>query len=184
MDSVLLGRSIDMPLDERGEGQARVVATRLLAIPDLVIESSPRRRARHTAGIIAAQRDTTVRVVPQMDAVDFGNWSGQSFQALAADPQWQRWNRYRAVARTPAGDSIRDVQARALAHFRKLEHTFDQQTIAIVTHAEVIRSVVLLALQAPISDYVRFEIGAASMTRLTIAGTQLRLESINERAAA
>jgi broad specificity phosphatase PhoE len=184
MDTVLLGRSIDRPLDERGEGQARVVAKRLLAFPDLVVESSPRRRARHTAGIIAAQRDTTVRVVPQMDEVDFGTWSGQSFAALAADPQWQRWNKYRAVARTPAGDSIRDVQARALAHFRKLEHIFDRQTIAIVTHAEVIRSVVLLALQAPICDYARFEIGAASLTRLTVAGMQLRLESINEQAAA
>src|SRR4029453_426569 len=121
-DSVLLGRSIDMPLDERGEGQARVVAKRLLAIPDLVIESSPRRRARHTAGIIASQRDTTVRVVPQMDEVDFGTCSGQSFEALAPAPQWQRWNKSRAVARTPAGESIRDVQARALAHFRKLEN--------------------------------------------------------------
>jgi len=52
MGSVLLGRSVDLPLDERGEGQARVVAKRLLAFPDLVVESSPRRRARHTAGII------------------------------------------------------------------------------------------------------------------------------------
>jgi len=177
MGSVLLGRSIDWPLDERGEGQARVVAKRLLAFPDLVVESSPRRRARHTAGIIASQRDTVVRIVPQMDEVDFGSWSGQSFEALAGDPQWQRWNKYRGVSRTPAGDSIRDVQARALAHFRKVEHAFGNKTIAIVTHAEVIRSIVLLALQAPIDDYHRFEIGPASLTKLTVEGTQLRLDA-------
>ena len=70
-----------------------------------------------------------------------------------ADPQWRRWNQYRAFTRTPAGDSIREVQERVLAHFRKLEQTFDAETIAIVTHAEVIRSVVLLALQAPIDEY-------------------------------
>jgi len=177
MGSVLLGRSVDLPLDERGEGQARVVAKRLLAFPDLVVESSPRRRARHTAGIIAAQSDTVVRIAPQMDEVDFGSWSGQSFEALASDPLWQRWNKYRGVARTPAGDSIRDVQARALAHFRKLEHTVGDKTIAIVTHAEVIRAVVLLALQAPIDDYHRFEIGPASLTRLTVEDTQLTLEA-------
>ena len=96
MNSVLLGRSVDGPLDERGEGQARFVAKRLLNFPQLIVESSPRRRARHTAGIIASARDTTVRIVPQMDDVDFGRWSGQTFEALLADPQWRRWNKYRA----------------------------------------------------------------------------------------
>jgi broad specificity phosphatase PhoE len=182
MGRVLLGRSVDCPLDERGEGQARVVAQRLRTFPDLVVESSPRRRARHTAGIIAAQSDTVVRIVPQMDEVDFGSWSGQSFEVLACDPQWQRWNKYRAVSRTPAGDCIRDVQARALAHFRKLDQTCGDRTIAIVTHAEVIRSVVLLALQVPIDEYHRFEIGPASVTRLTFEDSQLRLDGGDLRA--
>jgi broad specificity phosphatase PhoE len=183
MNSVLLGRSVDVPLAERGEGQARFVAQRLLKFPQLIVESSPRRRARHTAGIIASARDTTVRIVPQMDDVDYGRWSGQTFEALLADPQWRRWNKYRRVSRTPAGDSIRDVQERVLAHFRKLEQAFDGETVVIVTHEEVIRSVVLLALQVPIDDYSRFAIGPASLTRLTVEGSQLRLDSVNERIA-
>lgn len=184
MDAVLLGRTIDRPLDERGEGQARIVAKRLRSIADLIVEASPRRRARHTAGIIAALRDTVVRIVPQMDEIDYGSWSGRTFEALAADPHWRRWNKYRAVSRTPAGESIRDVQERALAHFRKLEQTVEGETVAIVTHAEVIRSVVLLALQVPIDDYCRYEIAPASLTRLTVEGGQLRLDSVNEQAAA
>jgi probable phosphoglycerate mutase len=184
MNSVLLGRNVDRALDERGEGQARQVARRLLAVPELVVESSPRRRARHTAGIIASAHDSTVRIVPQMDDLDFGSWSGQTYEALMADPQWRRWNKYRGVSRTPAGESVRDVQERALAHFRKLQQTFDAETVAIVTHAEVIRSVVLLALAAPIDDYSRFQFDPASMTRLTIDGAQLRVESVNEQAAA
>jgi broad specificity phosphatase PhoE len=184
MNRVLLGRGVDGPLDERGEGQARFVAKRLLTLPQLIVESSPRRRTRHTAGIIAAAWDTTVRIVPQMDEIDFGSWSGQTFEALSADPQWRRWNKYRGVSRTPAGDSIRDVQERVLAHFRKLEQVVEEETIVIVTHAEVIRSAVLLALQAPIDDYHRIEIGPASLTRLTVEGSQLRLDSVNERIAA
>jgi broad specificity phosphatase PhoE len=184
LEDVLLGRSIDPPLDERGEGQARIIATRLLAYRDLVIETSPRRRARHTAGIIASARDSAVRLAPQMDEIDFGSWAGQSFAALGADPSWRRWNKYRTVSRTPAGESIRDVQERALAHFRRLEQMFDQRSIAIVTHAEVIRSVVLLAAQGPLEDYGHFEIAPASLTRLTVQGSQLRLDSVNERAAA
>jgi broad specificity phosphatase PhoE len=184
MNSILLGRSVDPPLDEQGEGQARVLAASLLAIPRLIVESSPRRRARHTAGIIAAMRDTVVRIAPQMDEVDFGAWSGRSFADLAGDPQWRRWNKYRAVSRTPAGESIRDVQERAFAHLRKLAQTAHGETALIVTHAEVIRSIVLLAQQAPIEDYTRVEILPASLTRLTIEGEQLRLDAVNERVAA
>ena len=73
------------------------------------------------------------------------------------------------------------MQTRVLAHFRKLEQMFDEQTIAIVTHAEVIRSVVLLSLQAPIDEYHRYEIEPASLTRLSVEGAQLRLDSVNER---
>jgi probable phosphoglycerate mutase len=184
MDDVLLGRSVDGPLNERGESQARFIAARFMQVDDLVVESSPRRRARHTAGIIAARRDTIVRIVPQMDEIDFGSWSGQSFAALAADPQWCRWNKYRAVTRTPAGDSIRDAQERALAHFRRLAQLFDHETVAIVTHASVIRSVVLLAMQAPIEEYGNLEVSPASLTRLSLHDAQLRLESLNESGAA
>ncbi len=184
MDKVLLGRLIDGPLDLRGEGQARALARRLLAFPELAIHSSPRRRARHTAGIIAAQRERTVTVAPLMDEVDFGNWSGRTFVELAEDQQWRRWNQYRAVTRTPAGDCIRDVQERAITYFRKLQQTEHARTVAIVTHAEVIRSVVLLAMQAPAEDYCRVEISPASLTVLSVHGAQLRLDRLNERAAA
>lgn len=184
METVLLGRTVDEPLDLRGEGQARALAKRLLSFPDLAVESSPRRRARHTAGIIAAMRETVVRIVPQMDELDFGGWSGRSFAALATDPHWIRWNTYRAVTRTPAGDSIRDAQERAMSHFRKLQQTAGDSTVAIVTHAEVIRAVVQLALQSPIEDYRRIDISPASLTKLSIEGTQLRLDRLNERSAA
>jgi hypothetical protein len=43
---------------------------------------------------------------------------------------------------------------------------------------------VLLALRAPIDGYARFAIGPASLTRLTITEADLRLESVNEPAAA
>jgi probable phosphoglycerate mutase len=116
-----------------------------------------------------------------MDEDECASRSGRTIEELATDPQWRRWNRYRAVSRTPAGDSIRDVQTRVLAHFRKLEQMFDEQTIAIVTHAEVIRSAVLLSLQAPIDEYHRYEIEPASLTRLSVEGARLRLDSVNER---
>lgn len=184
MDDVLLGRTVDRPLDERGEGQARALGRRLEAHWPFTLESSPRRRARHTAGIIATARDLPVRIVPQLDEVDFGSWSGQPFASLAGDPQWRRWNRYRSVSRTPAGDSIREVQVRALKHFEALQARGAEGTVVIVTHAEVIRAVVLLALGASIDEYTGVEIGPASMTVIRVHGTELRLDRLNQQVAA
>ena len=184
MDDVLLGRSVDKPLDERGESQARALARRLQSFWPFTLESSPRRRARHTAGIIAAPRDLPVHIVPQMDEIDFGSWSGRTFAALAMDPQWLRWNRYRAVSRTPAGDSIRAVQERALKHFHELETRCRDDTVVIVTHAEVIRSLVLLALDVSIDEFTQVEISPASITALSVHHSELRLDSINEQVAA
>jgi broad specificity phosphatase PhoE len=187
MDEVLLGRSIDKPLDLRGEGQARALGRRLRALlPQFTLECSPRRRARHTAGIIAAPMDLPVRIVPEMDEIDFGCWSGRSFAELAADTQWQCWNRHRALSRTPAGDSIRDVQERGLMHLQRLESRRGAcvGTVVIVTHAEVIRSLVLLALGAPIDDYYHIEISPASMTALSMHGSRLQLDRVNEQVAA
>jgi broad specificity phosphatase PhoE len=184
MDDVLLGRTVDPPLDQRGEGQAGGLARRLQALPKFMLESSPRRRARHTAGIIAAPRDLPVWIVPQMDEVDFGCWSGRSFAALSADTHWRRWNRYRGVSLTPAGDSIRDVQERAQAHFHHLETHYNEECVVIVTHAEVIRSLVLLATGAPADDYMNIEIAPASMTMLSVRGDTLQLAKVNEQVAA
>jgi broad specificity phosphatase PhoE len=184
MDDVLLGRRVDPPLDWRGEGQARGVATRLLSFRELSIESSPRRRARHTAGIIAAPRDLPVRVVPELDEIDFGCWSGRSFATLANDRLWRRWNQYRGATFTPGGDSMRAVQERVMGHLLKLEQRSAMGTVVMVTHAEVIRCMALLAMQAPFEDYVRLEIRPASLTTLRMQGSQLQLDALNERAAA
>jgi broad specificity phosphatase PhoE len=184
MDEVLLGRTVDVALDQRGEAQARGLARRLQALPKFTLESSPRRRARHTAGIIAAPRDLPIRIVPQLDEIDFGCWSGRTFTALNADPHWRRWNLHRAVSLTPSGDSIRDVQQRAVAHLQYLEAHCKDPAVVMVTHAEVIRSLVLLATGAPIDDYSGVEIAPASITMLNVRGATLQLASVNEQVAA
>jgi broad specificity phosphatase PhoE len=56
--------------------------------------------------------------------------------------------------------------------------------VVIVTHAEVIRSLVLLASGAPIDDYQHIEIAPASMTMLSMRADALQLASVNEQVAA
>ena len=103
-------------------------------------------------------------IAPELDEIDFGRWSGQPFSLLASDPSWQQWNERHDGSCTPAGDSIEQVQSRIVGHLLGLERVFPGRTIALVTHAEVIRSAFLWILGLPPCAYRRFEIGPCSVS--------------------
>lgn len=181
MDDVLFGRVVDAPLDDHGERQAAVVAARLAGESSLLIEASPRRRTQQTARAIADSARATLLTAPDLDEIDFGRWSGQRFSTLADDPKWRDWNEKRDDACTPAGDSITRVQARVARHLHRLQAAYPSRTIALVTHAEVIRSTLLWILDMPASSYDRFEISPSSISTLLWRDGSFTVHSVNER---
>jgi probable phosphoglycerate mutase len=183
-ESVLLGRAIDASLDERGERQARSLVERLRKEDPALIETSPRRRARQTAAPSAAALCCEMRMTPDLDELDFGAWSGRSFSDLESDREWRQWNEHRADARTPAGQDIASVQARLASHLRDLADAFAGSTLVLVTHGEVIRSIVLHFRGAPPDDYRHVEISPASLTTLSATSAGMRIDSVNEQVAA
>jgi broad specificity phosphatase PhoE len=182
MDEMLLGRTVDSPLDAQGMQQAAAMARALGAHRQLLIVASPRRRAQQTAAAIAAVADAEMVTSHEIDEVDFGEWSGRTFVQLADDPQWRRWNEQRSLARTPAGESIADIQMRVLRQLRELQDEYPGRFIAIVTHAEVIRAVVLHWLEASVDGYYRLVISPASWTRVSIGDWGVRIDGINQQA--
>jgi broad specificity phosphatase PhoE len=182
MDDVLFGRIVDAPLDAHGERQASVVAARLAREAGLLIQASPRRRTQQTARAIAACAHAELLTAPDLDEIDFGRWSGQRFATLATDPRWRDWNERRDRACTPAGDSIAHVQSRVARHLHRLQAAFPSRTIALVTHAEVIRATLLWILDMPASAYGRLEISPSSISTLLWRDGGFTVHSVNERA--
>lgn len=180
IDDTLLGRTLDAPLDGRGLRQACALAERLREESPLRVESSPRRRTLQTARAIAAGARCDVEVEPALDELDFGDWSGRTFEQLERESGWRQWNRDRDSARTPAGIDIHAVQRGIALHFAALAAAFAGATLVLVTHAEIIRSAVLHCLRVPASDYARFAIDPASITRFTSGADGLRVETVNE----
>lgn len=168
MDSVLFGRTVDAPLDAHGVRQARQLAARLrwLSPDSTLIEASPRLRTRQTAAAIAGQLARPVCIRQELDEIDFGRWAGQSFSELARDPDWQRWNEHRGVHGTPSGDSIAAVQSRVLRHLEDLCVSFTGGTIVLVTHAEIVRTLLLHFLGIPVGDFQRIRVEPASLSFL------------------
>jgi broad specificity phosphatase PhoE len=183
-DSVLLGRAVDAPLDERGRRQAAKLASWFDERMNLAVEASPRRRTQETAAAIADQVGASVSVAPALDEVDFGRWAGASFAELAHDGQWRAWNERRGIARTPAGDSMGAVQKRVLEYLHVLRERQPARTLVLVTHAEVIRAVLMHCLSAPLDEYWRHDIAPASCTTLSVRGAAFCVERVNAPAPA
>jgi broad specificity phosphatase PhoE len=187
-DSVLLGRSIDAPLDARGAQQATALARRLLGESPALIEASPRLRTQQTALAIAEATGCDVQTSPELDEVDFGCWGGRAFDELQRDPAWRDWNERRSAARTPGGDDIAAIQRRVTTHLHRLARAFPRATVVLVSHAEPIRAALLQYLQWSLDDWGRLTIAPASVTTVWIdpaaAGTPVRVGPIGEIAHA
>ena len=100
-------------LGDDGLAEAQAVASRLAPEPLAAVYTSPMERCRQTAEAVAAPH----ALAPQLDhaftEVDFGDWTGLSFEQLQADPRWEPWNSRRSLNRPPDGESLGEAQMRA-----------------------------------------------------------------------
>lgn len=180
IDEVLFGRALDVPLDAGGRRQAQAVAGRLRDEAPLRVESSPRRRATETAWAVATAAGCGVRITAALDELDFGTWAGKTFAELERDRAWRRWNRDRDHACTPSGTHIRDLQEDLGRYFASLAEGCPGATLVLVTHAEIIRSIVLQCSGAPASGYRDVPVDPASVTRISLDERGMHLHALNE----
>jgi len=173
---VLSGRS-GILLNERGREQARRAGARLAACGVDAVWSSPRPRAIETAGIVARTIGCAIEIVDGLDEIDFGCWTGRAFADLDSNPAWQRWNAARGVAATPAGETIAQVAARAVA---RLETIGAARRIACVSHCDVIRAIVAHVIGLDGDRLLSFDCDPGSVTRLQLWRGGGRLLSLNE----
>lgn len=156
---------------------------RLLASEGLSeVQTSPRTRTLATAEAIADAAGAPLAVIPALDEVDFGAWTGRNFASLEGDPDWDHWNRCRGSARAPGGESMAEAAARLEDHLRHLARTRRGERLALVTHCDMIRALVLRIEGRSLDDILSFEVAPASVTRLEAGPWGARILGVNETA--
>lgn len=183
MVDTLVGRALDVGLTAAGRAQLPAFAERLRPSCLAAIYCSPRRRTRETAQAIATGSGVPLVIEPAIDEVDFGTWSGSTFAHLRSDPAWHRWNGVRDVAHAPNGESMPAVQARAVQALERLAVDHPEQDVAIVTHGEIVRSLLLHYLGLPLQAYTRIEVSPASRSLVEYAQWGAKVITMNEHAA-
>ncbi|HEX8379753.1 MAG TPA: histidine phosphatase family protein, partial [Allosphingosinicella sp.] len=133
---ILSGRRRDVALSAEGLEQAEIVADLLAVEPVAAVYSSPRERAYYTARQIAEAHELKVQISDPLDEVDFGLWTGRSFDDLEGDPDWSEWNESRGTARPPGGESMSEAVARATAALQAIAGDHPGACVACVSHCD------------------------------------------------
>jgi broad specificity phosphatase PhoE len=177
----LSGRRRDVALSAEGLEQAEIVADLLAVEPLTAVYSSPRERAFYTARSIAEAHELKVGIVDALDEIDFGEWTGIPFNDLEGDPDWNDWNEARATARPPGGESMAEAVARTAAALEAIAADHKGESVACITHCDIIRGAVAHYLGLPLGHMLRFDIDPASVTRLALGSWGARIMTLNER---
>lgn len=175
----LSGRMPGVGLSHVGAHQAERLGERLCHCRPAALCSGPTERARATAEVLAARLGVVPRAMHAFDEIDFGDWQGMRFEALQADPRWQRFNQWRTGTRPPRGELAGETLARFLSGLLRLRSEFAGSTVAIVSHGDPIRYALTALLGLPLSAFLRLRIDPASVSAVRWDGEQSHLLCLN-----
>jgi probable phosphoglycerate mutase len=173
------GRTPGIRLNEQGKVEVEQLVGRFEGLKFDAIYSSPLERALETAEPIAREMKLEVRKSEALNEIDFGEWSGKTFEQLHSDERWRHFNNRRSTASVPGGESFLEVQSRVVKEIERLSHVGG--CVAIVSHADVIKALVGYFAATPIDLIGRIEISPCSVSVVRIDEESVRLLTINNR---
>ncbi|MEU6346135.1 bifunctional RNase H/acid phosphatase [Streptomyces sp. NPDC046977] len=156
----------DPELSEKGLWQARRAAD-LLAERGSVqaVVSSPLKRTRQTAEIVAQRLGLDVRIEEGVRETDFGAWEGLTFGEVKErfPEELTAWLASPKVA-PPGGESFAATARRVALARDKMIARYAGRTVLVVTHVTPVKTLLRLALGAPPESLFRMELSAAAFS--------------------
>ncbi len=168
-----------VPLNARGESQAARLGEFLRGRPLQGIYTSPVIRARRTADILASTLGVEVREEPGLCEIGCGDWEGRYWSELAEDLVRHDFYLKPHEARPPGGETLKEVQARAVEVVDRLCAGVPGCRLLLVSHADVLRAILAHYLNLDLQMVRRIRIDHASLTALELSGDGADLLYLN-----
>jgi broad specificity phosphatase PhoE len=168
-------------LSERGRAEAEGAAQRLAGLEIASIYASPLERTRETAEIVGQHLSLPVNILGDLAELDFGEWTGKTFDEVRKDPRWPAWASHRSLSCIPGGETMREVQRRVVEAIMEMREQHPSEAVVVVSHGDVIRAALVFALGMPLDFYGRIEVATASLSTVRIDANGIRVIAINLR---
>ena len=186
---VLSGRRPNVHLSKEGIEQARDLARRLGDFVPHQIRISPMERCLETISpwISTSKRSKTNRVQPIIDhgltEVDYGDWSGKKLSVLSNNKLWSVVQNTPSQMYFPKGEGILEMQSRALQSIHSSIDRKAKTPLVIVSHGDVIKSIVADCLGMHIDEFQRIIIDPASVSIIDFSQAKPRVLLLNDNRA-
>ena len=186
MAGVLSGRRPNVHLSKDGIEQAKDLARRLGDIKPHEIRISPMERCLETISPWLDKSNGSKVNVPKpiidhgLTEVDYGDWSGKKLSVLSRNKLWSVVQNTPSQMYFPKGEGILEMQTRAL---QSIHNSIDRKAkapIVIVSHGDVIKSIVAACLGMHIDEFQRIIIDPASISIIDFSLAKPRVLLLND----
>lgn len=142
----------DVQLTEEGRQQAQKLAANFPVDEIDAIYASDLNRAMVTAEAIGQRFSLAVQPEAAFRELSFGDWEGLTYQQIVEN--WEdamaNFLQHPDIMEIPGGESFPEVQQRATTRLNELIKKHDGQTIVVVAHGAVLRTMLTAALHMPL----------------------------------
>ena len=171
-------------LSEDGIAQAEQAALHIAAWraqwPAIAaLYSSPLRRTRETAGLLAKYLDREVVEVPELADCDAGDWAGQELKHLAKRPEWATVVHHPSDFCFPGGEALAGMASRVVGAAKRLAGAHPGATVVAVSHADPIKAVLADALGMHLDMFQRVLVSPASVSVISYSASGAQVLEAN-----
>ena len=176
----LTGWTPGVHLNARGREEAERLVGRLDGVRIDAIVSSPLERCRETAAPLAKARRLAVRIRRAWIETGYGDWTGRSISQLRRTRLWRTVMNAPSNGRFPGGESLLEVQARAVEAALDAAREHPRGTVAVVSHADVIRLLLAHVAGAHPDHLHRWNVDTGSISAVSLSDGVPRLLAVND----
>ena len=169
-------------LNDHGRKQAEAVGKRLAdkQVKIDALYSSPLERTMETAELIAKHINLPIQACKGIGEVEYGDWTGKEIKELAKKPEWQVVQFYPSNTVFPKGESLYHMQSRAVQQINTLVAQHAEQTILLVSHADLIKSVLAHYLGIHLDLFQRIVVSPASISTIVFTPLRPMIQNVND----
>ena len=167
-------------LNELGRTEAGRLVDRLDGVRVEAIYSSPLERCRETAAPLAKDRRLSVHIRRRLIETGYGEWTGRSIAQVRKTKLWRTVERVPSAMRFPGGESLLEVQARAVDEVNRIAQEHRKGIVVVVSHADPIRLVIAHVAGAHADHLHRLVVDPGSVTVVALGDGGPRLLKVND----
>ena len=136
---------------------------------------SPLKRCRKLANHLNLQN---LHLDSRLLELNFGGWEMQN-SGVVPRAELDTWSHTFVESPPPNGESFNDLYRRVSDFVTDMQKSYQNQNVLVITHAGVIRAMLALALNLPLTAVFKFELDYGSLTLLKFMPERVSVAYVN-----